>query len=157
MRLVLPLLAVCALAVSACGNRDDAPATPAAAKEAKLSADERVIRAWSDDLRRGDEDAAAARFALPAMVANGTPPVKVTTRELVRAFHDTLPCGAVLVAAEPHHGLTIAKFRLTERPGGNCGSGVGGYAATAFEIKDGRIVRWLRVEDPEPTAPGPLV
>lgn len=151
----LALLTSCALVFSACGD-EGAKAPPAGT--AAAGGDERVIRGWTDDLRRGDEAAAAARFALPAVVANGTPPVEITTREGIRAFHDTLTCGAVVVATEPHHGLTIARFRLTERPGGDCGSGTGGYAAAAFEIENGRIVRWLRVEDPQPrSTPGPLV
>jgi hypothetical protein len=151
MRLMLPLLAACAL--TACGN--DAPKAPAAPK---ASADERVIRAWTDDLRKGDEAAAAARFALPAVVANGTKPLELTTREQIRAFQDSLTCGAILVAAEPHQGVTIARFRLTDRPGGNCGDGAGGYAAAVIEVRDGRIVRWLRLEDPEAPPPsGPLV
>ena len=151
----LAVLTLCALAVSACGD-DGAKAPPAVT--AGSGADERVIRGWSDDLRRGDEAAAAARFALPAVVANGTPPLEITTREGLRAFHDSLTCGAVVVATEPHRGLTIARFRLTERPGGDCGSGAGGYAAAAFEIENGRIVRWLRIEDPAPrSTPGPLV
>ena len=145
MRLLLPLLAVCAL--SGCGGSDQP-----ALVQPQASADEKVIRSWTEDLRRGDEAAAAARFALPATVANGTPPVEIRTDEGLRAFHDTLTCGALLVGTEPHHGLTIARFRLTDRPGGNCGDGVGGYAAAAFEIEDGRIVRWLRVEDPGGTA-----
>ena len=153
MRLLL--LGLSALALAACGGSGaDAP------KPAKneVSGDERVIRAWSEDLRRGDESAAVARFALPAIVANGTPPVKLTTREELGAFHDTLTCGAVLVGTERHHGLTLARFRLTERPGGRCGDGVGGSAFAAFEIKGDRIVRWLRIEEPESSAtPGPLV
>ena len=151
MRLLVPLLAACAL--TACGN--DAPRAPA---EPRVSAEERVIRAWTDDLRRGDEAAAAARFALPATVANGTKPLTLTEREEILAFQESLTCGAVVVATEPHHGLILTRFRLTERPGGDCGDGAGGYAAAAIEVKDGRIARWLRIEDPEPPAPsGPLV
>ena len=151
MRILLPLLAACAL--TACGN--DAPKAPA---ETQVSVDERVIRAWTDDLRRGDEAAAAARFALPAVVANGTKPLELTTREEIRAFQDSLTCGAVVVASERHRGLTLTRFRLTERVGGSCGDGVGGYAAAAIEVKDGRIVRWLRLEDPQAPGPsGPLV
>jgi hypothetical protein len=158
MRLLVPLLAVCALAVSACGNDARPPGPAAAAPKGGATSDERIIREWSADLRRGDVAAASARFALPATVANGTPPVTVRTRELLHAFHETLPCGGVPVAAEAHHGLTIARFRLTDRPGGDCGTGVGGYAAAAFEIKDGLIVRWLRVDDPGPSEPpGPVV
>ena len=152
MRLLPGLLAACAL--TACGNE----APPKAPAKPQVSADERVIRAWTDDLRRGDEAAAAARFALPATVANGTKPLTLATREQILAFQDSLTCGAVVVATERHQGLTLTRFRLTERPGGACGDGVGGYAAAAIEVEDGRIVRWLRIEDPEPPAPsGPLV
>ena len=38
---------------------------------------------------------------------------------------------------------------LTDRPGGNCGSGTGNTAKAAFEIRDGKIVKWLRVMDGE--------
>jgi hypothetical protein len=35
--------------------------------------------------------------------------------------------------------------QLTPRLGGNCGSGVGHSAATAFVIRHGKIVEWRRV------------
>ena len=33
-------------------------------------------------------------FALPSVVSNGTSPIKLTSREDVRFFNRTLPCGA---------------------------------------------------------------
>ncbi len=42
--------------------------------------------------------------------------------------------------------LTIADVPAPERPGGDCGSGVGGTASTAFEIEDGKIVDWRRID-----------
>lgn len=106
-----------------------------------------VIRAWADTLRRGDVGGAARRFALPSAVANGTPPLKLTTRAQVEAFNRSLPCGAVLLRTEAGgNGLVVATFRLTERPGaGRCGAGTGRTAQTAFVIADGLITHWLRV------------
>lgn len=117
---------------------------------------EEVVRRWADTLRRGDVDGAAELFGLPAVVANGTRPVTLTTRGQLRIFNRSLPCGAVLIDAEPAaHGFVVATFRLTERPGaGSCGSGTGNTARTAFRVQDGLIVYWLRVSD-VPPAPAP--
>jgi hypothetical protein len=113
---------------------------------------EDVIRAWADTLRHGQIRAAARFFALPTIVANGGDPLELKTRAEVRFFNATLPCGAVLVGTEHGpHGLVIATFRLTERPGeGVCGTGVGHTARTAFRIRHGRIREWLRVADQQP-------
>jgi hypothetical protein len=119
---------------------------PAATPEAGA---EDVIRAWADTLRRGDVAGAAGYFALPSTVSNGTPPLKLRTREEVEFFNRTLPCGAVVIATEDApHGFVIATFRLTERPGkGRCGSGTGATARTALLVRDGHITDWLRVPD----------
>ena len=146
MRRALVLL--CLVAASGCGGDDggDAPRpTPSP---------ESVVRGWAADMRRGDVDAATARFAVPAIVANGTPEIRLATRKQVRFFNETLPCGARVVATRRHHGFVIATFRLTDRPGGACGSGAGNTARTAFQVRDGKIVRWIRVpERGEPAAP----
>ena len=126
-----------ALLAAGCGG-DDERRDPAPRPEA-------VVRAWADDLRRGDVEAASARFAVPALVANGTPETRLATRDAVRSFNESLPCGARVTRTRRHHGLVIATFRLTERPGGDCGTGAGTSARTAFEVRDGKIVRWLRV------------
>jgi hypothetical protein len=106
-----------------------------------------VIRAWADTLRHGQIAAAARFFALPSIIANGTAPIELRTRADARAFNESLPCGAILTATTPGpHGLIIATFQLTQRPGsGQCGTGVGHTAQTAFRIKRGRIREWLRV------------
>ena len=113
---------------------------------------EDVIRAWADTLRHGQIRAASRFFALPTIIANGGGPLELKTRAAVRFFNATLPCGAVLIGTEHGaHGLVIATFRLTERPGeGVCGTGVGHTARTAFRIRHGRIREWLRVADSEP-------
>jgi hypothetical protein len=171
------LLLACALVtgVAGCGSGGDrqaqrtatpratTTATPAPADpvpdEPVTAAESRAIRGWSDSLRRGHVDRAARYFALPSLVANGTPLLRVRTRAQAAAFNRALPCGAKVVALDrgEHHSV-VATFRLTERSGaGRCGSGTGALARTAFRIRDRRIALWLRVPSPgqgsEPTTP----
>src|SRR3954465_10280507 len=85
-----------------------------------------VVKSWADELRAGDVEAASDRFAIPAIVQNGTPAVRLTDRSEVIGFNESLPCGAQLIQAVSSGRFTIATFKLTERPGpGECGSGVG--------------------------------
>jgi limonene-1,2-epoxide hydrolase len=126
------------------------PADPAAT---------RVIRHWSDALRRGDVKRATDDFAIPSLVENNSPPMRLRARADVRAFNESLPCGASLERTYRMGRYTAAVFRLTDRPGGDCGTGIGGQAATAFVIRRGRIVEWRRLPDPVgPTdVPGAVV
>ena len=122
----------------------------------------KVIQDWADELRAGDIQAASDRFAIPSVVQNGTPPLRLEDRSQVKAFNQSLPCGARLTEATPSGRYTIATFVLTERPGpGECGSGVGETARTAFVIHDGRITEWRRVADlppvSAPTSTAPVI
>jgi hypothetical protein len=144
-----PILLVFSLLVLAgCGG--------GASKAPKTADDVTVIRGWAADIRKGDMDAAAARFSVPARVANGTPEITLSSRAAVRQFNASLPCGAELLGTKRHAGVTIATFRLTNRPGGECGSGTGGTASTAFEIVGGKITRWLRVPQTEDREENPV-
>jgi hypothetical protein len=163
-----------ALGAAACGGGDDddrraaatpkpettaEPATPKSTAEPESDsestppdpADVRIVRAWADTLRHGRVRAAARYFALPSLVSNGTPPIKLETRAEAEFFNRTLPCGARLIDTEPApHGFFIATFQLTERPGaGECGSGTGETARTAFRVRGDHITDWLRVQDIE--------
>ncbi|MEA2155816.1 MAG: hypothetical protein QOE11_1956 [Solirubrobacteraceae bacterium] len=114
----------------------------------------RTIRAWSKALRAGDLAGATALWALPARIQNGTPVLTLGTRGDVRSFNESLSCGAVLTGAGAARGYTIATFRLTERRGGQCGTGVGQSAQTAVLVRAGRIAGWYRLPD---TTPGPVI
>ena len=138
MRLAALAAAVlAAVAIGACGassSRTRASATASTRAAARpATAPDGVIRRWADTLRRGQIDAASRFFALPSVVSNGTGPIELRTRDDVRAFNESLPCGAVAIgfAAGP----------------GTCGTGVGQTARTAFRIRNGRISEWLRVAD----------
>lgn len=123
------------------------------ARKPAAAADIAVIRGWADALRQGKLERAGRYFAIPSTVSNGGAPVQLKSRKAVRLFNLTLPCGAkVLTTADTGH-YVVATFRLTERPGpGQCGSGVGGVASTAFLIRHHRIVQWRRVVEPAPSA-----
>ena len=157
MRRSIALLTVAAALVVGCGGDD--PAEPERPRSAGPSP-ESVVRGWADDLRRGDVDAATDRFAVPAIVANGTPEVRLESRAEIRVFNETLPCGGRITETTRHQGLVIATFELTKRPGARC-DGAGNTARAAFEVREGRIVRWLRVpaqgERDGPPPGGPVV
>src|SRR5215210_6015315 len=141
-------LAGLALMASACGSGSRTATTPPAAAR-----DVAVIRGWADALRHGRLERAARYFAIPSTVSNGTSPIELTSRDDVRFFNRTLPCGAKVLHAEDTGAYVVATFRLTERPGpGSCGSGVGGEASTAFLIRRHRIKEWRRVVEPAPDA-----
>jgi hypothetical protein len=115
-----------------------------------------LIRAWADALRRGDVRSAAAYFALPSLMINGTDAsggaVVITIGTLAQAVaaNATLPCGARFVSADQRGRYVNALFRLTGRPGlggSGCDGGVGETARTNFVIAGGRIVEWIRAPD----------
>jgi len=153
-------LAFLALLIGGCGG--DSPAeTTGDGAEATAGADPgdlEVIEAWSRALSEGDVDAAAGYFAVPSRAENGGVGADIRSTDDAVAFNESLPCGAEVVAAETEDDVTTATFELADRPGGDCGSGAGGQAATAFRIEGGKIVEWRRVAVPgggeaAPTAP----
>ncbi len=119
-----------------------------------------VIEGWVNSLTKGNVASAAGYFAVPSEVENGGPPLTLRSRADAVAFNSSLPCGAKLVKATPVHDFIAATFRLTDRPGGGCGSGVGQLARTAFQIRGGKIEQWRRLPNPSQTGgagSGPIV
>jgi hypothetical protein len=128
-------------------------ATPRASAKPVTKAEKRVIKGWSDSLRRGRVNAAAKYFSVPSLVSNNTPvPIQLASVAEVREFNRTLPCGAKLLRTRRSEqpGFVVGVFRLTERKNAPapCGQGVGAEASVAFEIARGHIKTWLRVADP---------
>ena len=154
------VLAGAVIFLAGCGGSDgDANSLPANSLPSGHE-DVAVIENWVDTLSDGDVEGAADYFAVPSVAQNATTPVTLRSHADVLAFNRSLPCGAKLVRARPlGHRIIAATFRLTERPGGACGSGVGQLARTAFVIRDGKIVEWRRLTNPPQGggAGGPLV
>jgi len=141
----------------------------------------RVIKAWSNALRRGDVRGAARYFAVPSVMINGVGPAGQLALIRIRSAADavlaneTLPCGARFVSADMRGRFVDVLFQLTGRPGPggtDCGSGLGATARTSFVIARGRIVEWIRTPDepgdsaagaappqttPEPSTPPPTI
>jgi hypothetical protein len=124
-----------------------------------------VIKAWSDDLRRGNVQGAAHLFALPSEMINGggangpVAVIKIHTIAQAEAANATLPCGATFLSADMRGRYVNALFELAGRPGpggSNCGSGAGETARTNFVIARGRIVKWIRAPDDPGDNSGPI-
>lgn len=155
VRAIAALAVITILALAGCGGSSQSSQSSTVPGGADADA-VRVIKDWVDELRAGDVQAAADRFQIPAIVQNGTPALRLTSRSEVIGFNESLPCGARLVRAETRGRFIVATFVLTERPGpGQCGAGVGQTARTAFVIRDGRIAEWRRVADQSGAQPAP--
>ena len=78
-----------------------------------------LINAWADTLRAGHPDKAASYFAIPSIVQNAGPVIRLRTRKAVLAFNRTLPCGAHVVALEvrAHPGATPLPQEVRGQPG----------------------------------------
>jgi len=107
----------------------------------------RVITDWLKALRRGDVKRAAHYFALPSKFQNATPVLTVNNEQERLAVNLSLSCGAVATEMGGAGVYTIVTFRLTERKGGNCGTGVGGKARGAIRVERRRIKEWYRLPD----------
>jgi hypothetical protein len=159
------LVVAAALAVAGCGSSSRPAASSPAATAGSLRADTAVVRGWSDALRAGQLDRAAAYFALPSTVQlmPGGPLAAIRSRADARAFDELLPCGARLIGARRVGRFVDALFVLSPRPGVRC-DGTGATARTAFDIAGGKISQWRRVPDepgdgrfakPSPSQPSP--
>jgi hypothetical protein len=120
-------------------------------------AEKRVIRGWASALRRGDARAAAKFFRVPSEVVNLQPePLQLDSVRRVVDFNDSLPCGADVVSiVRTVSKLVVGELKLTDRPGGDCGSAAGTRATFAFLIDAGeQIERLILIDAGSLPAPG---
>jgi limonene-1,2-epoxide hydrolase len=123
------------------------PGVPDASTGPAASAARRVISDWLRALRRGDIKHAAHYFALPSKFQNATPVLTVNSEQERIAVNVSLSCGAVATEMGAAGVYTIVTFRLTKRPGGNCGTGVGGTVRGAIRVERRKIKEWYRLPD----------
>lgn len=117
----------------------------------------RVINAWLRALRGGHVRTAAHFWALPSKFQNATPVLTIDSEQERIAVNLSLPCGAKALKMGGAGEFTIVTFVLTERRGGNCGSGVGGKARGAIRVDMGHIAEWYRLPDKPGTQQAPAV
>lgn len=106
-----------------------------------------VVRRWLDALSAGRVDAAARLFAVPSRFQNFRSLALIRNRGQALAVTASLPCGARMTKAGGANGFVVYEARLTERPGGDCGAGVGGVVRGAVLVRDGRMAEWYRLPD----------
>ena len=161
----IALIAALALLPAGCGDGADTTITagetssgeekPGARDVADADPEDlEVIEDWSAALTEGDVEGAARYFATPSTAQNGPVLVRIFSTDDAIAFNESLPCGSKVIAARTDGEFTSATFRLRSRPGADCGSGAGGTASTAFQIEDGKIVEWRRIDDLSPDGGG---
>jgi hypothetical protein len=107
----------------------------------------KVIAGWLKLLRRGDELGAARFWATGAKFQNATPVLTIDTPIEKIAIQQSLPCGARIKEAGGPAPFVVLVFVLTQRRGGDCGSGVGETARGAIRVAHGQIVEWYRLPD----------
>jgi hypothetical protein len=128
---------------------------PIRASRPASAAQVRVVRGWLDALRAGHVRAAARSFSLPARFQNFSDLAIMKTPAQAVAVNRSLPCGAkFLRAGAAGHGFVVYEARLTERPGGSCGAGVGSIVRGAILIRGGKMVEWYRLPDRRVVEPG---
>ncbi len=110
----------------------------------------KVVRSWAAAVREAQFERAAALFATGAKVQNGGPVERLKTRNYALVWNASLPCGAKVEEVGGAKGYAIVRFRLTERRGGRCGSGIGQVARSAIKVSGGRITEWYRLPGPPP-------
>jgi ketosteroid isomerase-like protein len=127
------LLALAALALLAgCGGGDPPSA-------------ESVVRAWSQSLNAGDDEAAAELFAEGARVVRPNGSFRLhTERDAVR-FNESLPCSGTITDLTAEGDTVRATFLLGDREESRC-DGPGQRVRALFRVRDGKIVLWHQLD-----------
>lgn len=141
----IAVVALCALAVAGCGGGGEPTARVQAAR-AKADPDRRVIAGWADTLRRSDVEGATGYFGVPLIIEQGGDAVRLRSREQVRTFNASLPCGARLTGVARTGGYLVGTFVLGERPGRRCDA-PGNVARVAIVVKAGKIREWRQIPE----------
>ena len=104
---------------------------------------ESVVRAWSEALNTGDNEAAAKLFAPRAEVVQGRSFILESESEAI-AFNAGLPCSGEIREITTEGDTVTATFLLGERPAQRCDA-PGAVARASFTVRDGKIVLWRQL------------
>jgi limonene-1,2-epoxide hydrolase len=116
---------------------------------------ESVVRAWSQELNSGDNEAAAKLFAPGAEVVQAGTTIRLDTQAEAVAWNAALPCSGKLVSIKSMGNTTRATFILGDRQTKKC-DGPGQRATAIFRVHKGKIVLWHQTSS-EPPPVGPAV
>lgn len=100
---------------------------------------EQVVRAWSRALNTGDNQAAAALFALGARIEQGELVIVVDERADALAWNRSLPCSGKIVTLVAEGDTATATFLLFDRRTSACDA-PGARVEASFEVRNGKIV-----------------
>jgi ketosteroid isomerase-like protein len=145
------LVRVLALAVSAAMLA--APVATAARSDSP-TATKRVVRAWSARLNAYDNAGVARLFARPAVFVQGGSALRLETPGEIARWHSLLPCAGRIVSIDVDGELATAVFLLASGKHRHCDA-PGQKAAAVFRVRHGKILAWVQVPVPPPTATGP--
>ena len=116
---------------------------------------ESVVRAWSQELNQGDNQAAAKLFAPGAEVVQAGTTRRLETEAQAEAWNAGLPCSGRIVSIKTKGDTTTATFVLADRQKSKC-DGPGQRATAIFRVRDGKIVLWHQTR-PSPAPVGPTI
>jgi hypothetical protein len=114
---------------------------------------ESVLRAWSQELNSGDNQAAAKLFARGARVVQPGVVLRLKTYEQAVAWNAALPCSGKIVALTSDGNMASATFVLGNRQTSKC-DGPGDRTTALIRVRKGKIVLWHQTSSaPAPVGP----
>jgi limonene-1,2-epoxide hydrolase len=116
---------------------------------------ESVVRAWSQELNTGDNQAAAKLFAPDAQIVQPGTTLRLRTQAQAVAWNAALPCSGRIVSIKTSGDTTRATFILGDREKRKC-DGPGQRATAIVRVKKGKIVLWHQTSA-QPAPVGPTV
>jgi limonene-1,2-epoxide hydrolase len=116
---------------------------------------ESVVRAWSQELNTGDNQAAAKLFAPDAQIVQAGTTLRLRTQAQAVAWNAALPCSGRIVSIKTRGDTTRATFILGDREKRKC-DGPGQRATAIVRVKKGKIVLWHQTSA-QPAPVGPTV
>ena len=137
MRAPLALALLFGLVLAGCGSTPPSP--------------ESVVRAWSQELNQGDNQAAAKLFAPGAEVVQAGTTLRLETQAQAVAWNAALPCSGRIVSIKTSGDITRATFILGDRQKSKC-DGPGERATAIVRVRKGKIVLWHQTS----AAPAPV-